>query len=95
MSALLTNVAANTNGAQQSWPGGTGTFEGCGSFGGGTLSLQVLGADGTTWLPVGASTSLSAPGLAAFTLRPGQIRAVLSGATGPTGVYASAWRTRN
>jgi len=84
---LLANAAAT--GAAMTWSGGDGCFLAVGSFGGATVSLQVLGPDRTTWIDVGASTTLSAQGVATYRLPPGQIRAAVTGGT-PSGLYAKA-----
>lgn len=80
--ALIDNGSAT--GAQQTWPGGYGYFAVAGTFGGATVSLQLLGADGSTWTTVG---SLTAAGGTAYHLPPGQIRALVAGGS-PSGLYA-------
>lgn len=49
-------------------------------LGGGSVQLQILGPDNTTWLNVGAA--VSANGFASLTLVPGQYRFLLTGASG-------------
>lgn len=91
MPTLLSNASAT--GIGKTWPGGTGHFAVVGTFGGATVTLQVLGPDGATWLPVSADTTLSAAGMGIFQCAPGQIRAAISGGP-PSGIYASAERVR-
>lgn len=83
MPVLLDNASATGNPAR--WNGGRGVFSAVATFGGGNVQLQYLGPNGSTWLNVGSA--LTADGLAAFELPPGQIRAAVVTATG---VYARA-----
>lgn len=85
MPAMIVNGSAT--GSSVSWPGGKGTFEVAGTFGGATVKLQVLGPDATTWLDVGLETTMTAAGIAMFYCRPGLIRASVSGGS-PSGIYA-------
>ena len=87
MPTLLDNASAT--GSAVTWGGGTGVFMLAGTVGGATVTLQVLGPDGVTWLPAPNSTALTAVGCAFFVLPPGSIRADVSGGT-PSGLYASA-----
>lgn len=80
---LLQNSGA-ANGPEHDWGGGHGCFFGEGTFSGGSLTLEVKTPHGT-WLPVGASTTLSANGYGLFFLPECKIRAV---ATTGTGFYA-------
>lgn len=82
---LLSNASAT--GSAAIWPGGRGTFLVAGTFGGTTVTLQVLGPDGSTWLAVGTYTTMAAAGGGNFDLPQGQIRANVSGGT-PSGLYA-------
>jgi hypothetical protein len=77
-----------------SWPGGKGTFNVVGTFGGTSAILQFLGADGTTWIAAGTDTTLSAGGAGNFDLPAVSIRANLSGGS-PSGIYANASTTGN
>jgi hypothetical protein len=83
MPQLLNNASATGSAAQ--WGGGRGVFAVAATFGGGSVALEYLGPDETTWLTVG--TALTANGLAAFELPPGRIRAAVVTATA---VFASA-----
>lgn len=85
---LLNNATATGN--PITWPGGDGTFDVvCSTFNGATVALQMLGADGTTWLDVGVETTLTANGGAGFRLSPGiQLKATVRTAVPSAGVYA-------
>ncbi len=82
-------VNGTASGALTQWPGGQGLFSLVGTLGGATVTLQFLGPDGVTMLPV-TGVSLSANGSALFTLPPCQIQGVVTGGTSPTGIYATA-----
>lgn len=88
---LLANAAAT--GAAVQWPGGRGFFTVVATFGPGSVSLQYLGANGTTWITAsdvaGAAATLTANGGVLFELPPGSIRAAV---TTSTAVYANAAR---
>lgn len=57
--------------------------------GAGTATVQTLGGDGTTWVPVQATTAaLTAAGTQNYTVPPGQYRLVTTGFTGVTAVFA-------
>lgn len=86
---LLSNASATGSG--KNWPGGEGAFLVAGTFGGATVTLQVLGPDGSTWLDVGADAALTAAGAVGFTLPPGTIRAAVASGS-PSGLYALAVR---
>ena len=83
MPALLDNASATSSPAQ--WGGGRGVFCAVATWGGGSVALEYLGPGGASWITVG--TALTANGLAAFELPPGQIRAAVATATA---VYARA-----
>lgn len=83
---LLSNGSATSAG--KGWPGGKGCFAVKATFGGGSVALQFLGPDGTTWITP-ASGSLTADGAITFELPPCLIRALVTTATA---VYARADR---
>lgn len=63
------------------WPGGAGLFSAEGTFGAGSVSLQMRSGNGT-WIAVGTATTLLANGVAGFILPKGvQIRAAIVTAT--------------
>lgn len=76
---LLTNGAAT--GSSILWPGGQGLFAVVGTFGGATATLQFLGPDGTTWMAVGSTTTVTAATDVVFVLPRGQIRLAITGGT--------------
>jgi hypothetical protein len=86
---LAKNASATSS--AMNWPGGSGSFIATATFGGGTVKLQYLGPDGSTWIDVGTDTTLTAAGGGNFELPPGQIRVNIATATA---VYASAAPTR-
>ena len=88
---LISNGSAT--GVAQSWPGGRGSFAVAGTFGGTTVSLQLLGPDGATWTDVGPDVTLTAAGVGNFELPPSDIRAAVTGGT-PSGLYATAIQVR-
>ena len=83
---LLDNAAAT--GPAKTWDGGRGQLKALGSFGGATVTLQILGPDGATWLAVGSDAALTGAGVANFDCPPGQLRAAVSGGS-PSGLHAS------
>lgn len=83
--ALLSNASATGSALQ--WPGGRGVFSASATWGGGTVKLQYLGPDGTTWIDAGSDTTLTANGGGVFELPACQVRANVATATA---VYAFA-----
>lgn len=88
MPTLLENASATGSAVQ--WGGGRGVVCVVATFGGGSVTLQYLGPDGSTWLT--AATAFTANGLASFELPPGRIRAAVATATG---VYANAEQVKS
>jgi hypothetical protein len=87
---LLSNVATDENGPWVQWPGGIATFEAFGTFGGATITLQVLGTDGVTALSVGSGTAVTANSVVNnLPLPAGAYRAVVSAGSGMSGLYAA------
>jgi hypothetical protein len=72
--------------------GGRHVLQGYGTFGGGTLALQVLMPDGVTWVSVGPQngvvTQFTANGSCVVYLCPGQYRVGLAGSAGASIGYA-------
>ena len=66
------------------YEGGNGSFFVVGTFGGGTAKLQIQAPDGSTWLDVGAGTTLTTSGIGGFTLPTGRLRLSLSGSAAPS-----------
>lgn len=85
---MISNSAADSD--EYIWPGGDGVFDAVATWGGGSVSLEFLAADGSTWVAVGTDTTLTANGAGAFILGEGvKIRANVTTATA---VYARARR---
>jgi hypothetical protein len=70
------------------WEGGDGAFMVAGTVGGGTYTLQMQCPDGSTWVALGAATTLTAAGAAGFTAPAGRLRVAV---TGSAGASAKAW----
>lgn len=81
---LLSNSGPVTS-AGVVWPGGIGTFEAVGTWGGGSAKLQSLGPDGTSWSDL-LDVVLSANGAIGFEYGQTTLRCVVATATG---VYAT------
>ena len=77
---LFSNETTNTSTGQFGWPGGTGNLDGRGTFGGGSVALEYIGADGN-WQPVSGG-AVSAAGVVEFTMGACAMRATISGGTG-------------
>jgi len=78
------NLTADGPTSEIIWRGGPGTFAGTGTFGGGTLTMEVSYDAGTTWVAAGVETTLTADGHANFDLPQGVlVRGNLVGSTAP------------
>ena len=86
---LLSN--GSTTGGWIEWAGGTGIMTVAGTFGGSTITLEMLGPDGSTALTVGDDTTFTTAGAAGFILPACRVRAAVSGG-GASGLYAEAHR---
>lgn len=82
---LLSNASAT--GSAVKWPGGRGVFNVVATFSGGTVKLQYLGADGSTYVDYGAATTLTAAGSGVFELPAGTL--IKANVATSTAVYAS------
>lgn len=83
VTALADNASATTSAFV--WNGGRGAFMAKATWGGGTVKLQYLLPDGSTWVDVGPDVELTADGMGGFELPPGHIRVNIATATA---VYA-------
>lgn len=83
----FTNISATT--AAFNWRGGKGSLIVHATWGGGTVKLQMLAADNTTWIDVGTDTTLTADGGGNFELPAGQLRVNVATATAVYAVVAS------
>ena len=77
-------LVADGSTAPLDWPGGDGAYYAIGTFGGGTLTLQTLAPDGTTYVSLGTAVALTANGVAGFSAPAGLLRATLTGSAGPS-----------
>lgn len=80
---LASNASATSAGVQ--WEGGKGSFIVHATFGGGTVKLEYLSADGATWVAMGTDTTVTADGGGNFEIGRCQIRCNIATATA---VYA-------
>lgn len=85
-------LSADGNGPAVKAKGGRYVLQASGTFGGGTVALQVLLPDNATWANAGPqngqATSFTAAGSCAVNLLPGQYRVALTGSTAPAVQYA-------
>jgi hypothetical protein len=81
--AVYSNIGVGAQASVNLLPGQYGMDVHAGTWGGGSVALQKLAADGVTWITV---QSFSADGFAAFVI-PGGVYQV--NVTTATGVYAS------
>jgi len=92
---LLAEASANGNGADQQYAGGrTRLLTEATGFGGGTVTVQFKTPRGNYITVTGLSGTANALS-DVVELPAGVYRAVLAGATGPTGVYAVLLGTAN
>jgi hypothetical protein len=86
--ASFSNIAATTSAF--TLEGGKYSAAAIATWSAGSVKLQALGPDGSTYLSVSSPTDFSANGFAAAVdLPPGQYRFTIATATA---VYASVWR---
>jgi len=71
------NIAATTSAFVLN--GGKYQFAVAATFGGGSVGIEMLGPNGSSWLLV--ATALTAAGVATYDLPPGQYRVVIATAT--------------
>jgi hypothetical protein len=83
----FSNISANT--AAFTLLGGKYAVAAIATFGGGSVKLQALGPDGSTYLSVASGTDFTAAGYGTVDLPPGQYRFTIATATA---VYASVYR---
>ena len=77
--AAFTNISAST--AAFPLIGGKYGVEAIATFGGGSVKLQKLAGDASTFISVGSTTDFSAAGHATVDLEPGQYRFTIATAT--------------
>lgn len=66
------------------WEGGDGAFLLAGTVGGGTYTLQLQCPDGSSWVALGANTTLTAAGAGGFSCPAGRLRVAASGSAAPS-----------
>ena len=83
MQSFFSGQMADGDSAVHTGQGGLRTVVAWGTFGGGTLTLQMSPDGGTTWLSLGADVEFTADGVANVQLGAGiPLRANLAGSTG-------------
>jgi hypothetical protein len=85
--AIFSNISATTAAFQLR--GGKYGAASVATFGGGSVKLQTLGPDGSTWLSLSTATDFAAAGYAVIDLPAGQYRFTIATATA---VFASVYR---
>lgn len=84
---LAETLTADGTTSELVWSGGDGTLSATGTFGGGTVTLQVLPEGTDEWITAtdsaNAPLALSASGLISFSVGESKLRCVLTGATSP------------
>lgn len=83
---LLSNGSTTSKAVQ--WGGGVGLVNVSGTFGGATVTMQMLGPDNSTWQDLTGVDAFTEGGSAIFELPSAQVRVEVSGGT-PSGLYAS------
>lgn len=86
-SVKFSDIAAST--AAFALRGGKYAVAAVATFGGGSVKLQALGPDGSTYLSVASGTDFTAAGYGVIDLPPGQYRFTIATASA---VYASVSR---
>lgn len=84
-SAILLSAASATGPSTHVAIGDDYCFDAAGTFGGATVGLEMLGADGATWIAVRDSAgpvAFTAAGAVIVALPAGQYRATITGGTG-------------
>lgn len=87
MMKLLDAVTANANSDAIVWKGGTGLLVATGTWGSGTIAVQISPDGGTTWIGL-TSITMTANGTKEFTAPAAKLRLALTGATNPS---LTAW----
>lgn len=88
MNTTVETLAANGNTTALDWVGGDGTVFASGTFGGGSVTLQLSIDGGVTWFTAtdetGLAVSLVTAGAFSFSVGSCKVRGVLAGATSPS-----------
>tara|TARA_B100001750_G_scaffold172218_1_gene140460 strand:+ start:73 stop:414 length:342 start_codon:yes stop_codon:yes gene_type:complete len=91
LTQVFTGVTADGESAELNWPGGVGQMVVDGTFGGGTVALEMSPDDGTTWVAIGGDASVTSDAVVNFDLNGCDIRLSLSGSSGAN---LNGWLTR-
>ena len=81
LTKVFDGVTTNSSSDSVDWPGGVGQMVVEGTWGGGTVKLQMSPDDGTTWVAIGGDASITADGVVNFDLNACDLRLNLSGST--------------
>jgi len=73
---------ADGNSTVVQWPGGLGQMVACGTWGGGTITLEMSPDDETTWLAIGGDSTVTTDACVNFDLNACDLRLVLAGSDG-------------
>ena len=82
LTKVFNGVTTNSSSDSVNWPGGVGQMVVEGTFGSGTVKLQMSPDDGTTWVAIGGDATVTADAVVNFDLNSCDIRLNLSGSTG-------------
>jgi alpha-D-ribose 1-methylphosphonate 5-phosphate C-P lyase len=82
---LLANATAT--GPSMYFGGGSCLFMFVPGTGGATVTLQILGPDGTTWIPITGASGTTAAAVS-LSLPSGNYRVAVTGGTTPAGIHA-------
>jgi hypothetical protein len=82
LTKVFDGVDADGNSSSFSWPGGVGQMVVGGTFGSGTVKLQMSPDDGTTWVAIGGDSTVTTDAVVNFDLNSCDIRLNLSGSSG-------------
>jgi len=82
LAQVFDGVTADGNSSSVDWPGGVGQMVVEGTFGSGTVKLQMSPDDGTTWVAIGGDSTVTADAVVNFDLNGCDIRLNLSGSSG-------------
>jgi hypothetical protein len=86
---LLKSDSQTTGANIKLWFGGVAVMNCVGNFAGATVTLQMLGADGQTWVTCGTSTTFTSNGVGLVYLPRCKVQALISGGSGSTSVTAA------
>lgn len=89
---LMSNVSANATSNAFAVGSGRWQFSVSGNLGGGSVTLEILGPDGSTYFSAGNSAVLSSNSSVIVEMGPGTVRTNFTGATSPNTVHSSLTR---